>query len=78
MDNKKVSTRLRRIEGQVRGVDKMIAEGREFDEVITQLQALKSATGSLIMSLIEERLADEKGLTLTPEDAALILRLFRS
>lgn len=62
----------------MRGIDKMISEGRQFDEIITQLQALKSATGSLIMSLIEERLADEKGLTLTPEDAALILRLLRT
>lgn len=69
---------MRRIEGQVRGIDKMINEGRQFDEIIIQLQALKNATGSLIMSLIEERLSDESGLTLTPEDAALILRLLRT
>jgi DNA-binding FrmR family transcriptional regulator len=35
--------RLRRVEGQVRGVQKMIEEDRYCIEVITQLQAVKSA-----------------------------------
>jgi DNA-binding FrmR family transcriptional regulator len=39
--------RLRRIEGQVRGVERMIEEGRDCESIITQLQALRSATESV-------------------------------
>ncbi len=35
--------RLRRLEGQVRGLQKMIEEGRECEEVVTQLAAAKAA-----------------------------------
>ncbi|MFX4937351.1 metal-sensitive transcriptional regulator, partial [Acinetobacter baumannii] len=35
--------RLRRIEGQVRGLQKMVAEGRPCDEVLTQMTATKKA-----------------------------------
>lgn len=31
--------RLRRVEGQVRGIDKMLTEGRDCREVVTQLSA---------------------------------------
>ncbi len=39
-----VFDRLRRIEGQVRGLQKMILEGRECNEILTQLSAVMSAT----------------------------------
>jgi len=79
MDTKKVSTRLRRIEGQVRGVEKMVSDERKFEEIVTQLQALKSSVAGLIMFMVQERFdLDEKGLSVSPEDAALILRLLRS
>lgn len=39
-----VLDRLRRIEGQVRGVQKMIAEGRGCNDILTQLSAVLSAT----------------------------------
>ena len=35
--------RLRRVEGQVRGVEKMLAEGRECREILTQLSAATKA-----------------------------------
>lgn len=35
--------RLRRIEGQVRGVERMIDEGRECREVVQQMAAIRSA-----------------------------------
>ncbi|MBI5290252.1 MAG: metal-sensitive transcriptional regulator, partial [Chloroflexi bacterium] len=35
--------RLRRIEGQVRGVQKMLDEDRECHEIIQQLAAIRSA-----------------------------------
>ena len=39
--------RLRRIEGQVRGVQKMIAEGRDCESIITQLAAVRAAIESV-------------------------------
>ena len=35
--------RLKRVEGQVRGIQKMIENGRECESVITQLAAARSA-----------------------------------
>jgi DNA-binding FrmR family transcriptional regulator len=35
--------RLRRVEGQVRGVEAMLAEGRECRDVVTQLSAATRA-----------------------------------
>ncbi len=35
--------RLRRLEGQVRGVERMIREGRDCQEVLEQLAALRAA-----------------------------------
>ena len=36
-------TRLRRIEGQVRGIQKMLKEDRDCMEVVTQVQAARAA-----------------------------------
>ncbi len=38
-----VRKRLNRIEGQVRGVNKMLDEGRSCQEIIQQLTAIRSA-----------------------------------
>jgi DNA-binding FrmR family transcriptional regulator len=45
--------RLRRIEGQIRGIQKMIEEGRDCESLITQLAAIRSAVegvGSLMLN----------------------------
>ena len=45
--------RLKRIEGQIRGIEKMIAAGRDCESLITQLAAIRSAVetvGSLILN----------------------------
>ncbi|MET3575471.1 metal-sensitive transcriptional regulator [Bhargavaea ullalensis] len=41
--DQKVKNRLRRIEGQVKGVLQMMEEGRDCREVVMQLRAIKSA-----------------------------------
>ncbi len=38
-----VLTRMRRIEGQARGVQRMVREGRDCLEILTQLASLRSA-----------------------------------
>ena len=45
--------RLKRIEGQVRGIEKMIVNGRDCESLITQLAAVRSAVegvGALMLN----------------------------
>jgi len=45
--------RLKRIEGQVRGIQKMIDDGRDCESLITQLAAVRSAidsAGALVLN----------------------------
>jgi DNA-binding FrmR family transcriptional regulator len=46
-----VKKRLRRIEGQVRGVAKMLDEGRECQEILQQLSAIRSAVQQASVTL---------------------------
>ena len=39
--------RLRRIEGQVRGIERMLVDGRDCESLITQLAAVRSAIESV-------------------------------
>lgn len=64
---KEVRTRLRRIEGQVRGVERMLEEGRECRDVVTQLAAASRALDQAGFRLVSA------GLTYClehPEEAA--------
>jgi len=52
IDNKAVTNRLKRIEGQVRGLIKMIEDEKSCDEILIQIGSVKSAlhkTGQVIM-----------------------------
>ncbi len=42
-----VSLRLRRIEGQIRGIQRMVDEGRDCRDIVNQVVAVKSALSSL-------------------------------
>ncbi|MCX2726765.1 metal-sensitive transcriptional regulator [Thermomicrobium sp. 4228-Ro] len=48
--------RLRRIEGQARGIARMIEEGRECVDVVQQLVAMRAATDSLCAELVQAML----------------------
>ncbi|MGD8623454.1 MAG: metal-sensitive transcriptional regulator [Anaerolineae bacterium] len=50
---KEMLTRLRRIEGQARGVQRMIAEDRDCVEILNQLASLRSAAYSASVALTE-------------------------
>lgn len=45
--------RLKRIEGQARGVQKMVDEGRECGDILTQLASIRAAVNSLNGELLE-------------------------
>ncbi|BBZ26177.1 hypothetical protein MMAD_04720 [Mycolicibacterium madagascariense] len=48
--------RLRRIEGQVRGVAKMIEDDKYCIDVLTQISAVNSALQSVALGLLDEHL----------------------
>ncbi len=48
--------RLRRIEGQVRGIAKMIDEDKYCIDVLTQISAVNSALQSVALGLLDEHL----------------------
>ena len=48
-----ITARLRRIEGQVRGVLKMLEEDRECEEMLTQTMAIRSALDNVGARLME-------------------------
>lgn len=50
--------RLRRIEGQVRGVQTMITDERECGEIMQQLAAVRSAVQSVTQVFLEEYATD--------------------
>jgi DNA-binding FrmR family transcriptional regulator len=60
--------RLKRLEGQVRGVEKMIEDGRDCESIVTQLGAVRSAiegVGALLLRNYMKICFDNK----TPECA---------
>ena len=50
---KELLARMRRIEGQARGVQRMISEDRDCLEILTQLASLRSAAYSASVALTE-------------------------
>jgi DNA-binding FrmR family transcriptional regulator len=51
-------TRLRRIEGQVRGVEKMVDEDRDCHEILQQLNSIRSAVQGASMLFLNEVASD--------------------
>ncbi len=54
----KITARLRRIEGQVRGVENMVAEDRDCHEILQQLNSIRSAVQSTSKMFLQEVAAD--------------------
>ena len=84
----KLLDRLNRIEGQVRGVVRMIEDDRYCIDVLTQVSAATRALQSFALELLTEhmsgclvdaaRAGDEEGEAKVQEAAAAIARLVRS
>ncbi len=51
--DKNITTRLRRIEGQVQGLQRMVEGGRECEEVLTQIMAVRSSLDQVGLLLME-------------------------
>lgn len=54
----KLLDRLRRVEGQVRGVQNMLNTGRDCREILQQLTAIRAAVHGASLTLLEEYASD--------------------
>jgi DNA-binding FrmR family transcriptional regulator len=57
MSDEKILQHLRRIEGQVKGIQRMVAEERPCDDVLTQIMAVKAALDRVTSDLVQTNLA---------------------
>jgi CsoR family transcriptional regulator, copper-sensing transcriptional repressor len=79
-----VLKRLRRIEGQVRGVEKMVDENRYCIDVVTQVTAIQAALDKVALELLSDHAAncvigapEDKQADRTEELMAAVKRLLR-
>ena len=80
--------RLRRIEGQVRGLERMVDEDKYCIDILTQVSAVTRALESVALGLLEEHLGHcvaqavaeggDTGAEKVREASAAIARLVRS
>jgi CsoR family transcriptional regulator, copper-sensing transcriptional repressor len=77
-------TRLNRVEGQVRGIRKMVEEDRYCIDVLTQIGAVQAALDKVALGLLDEHARhcviegpDEKKEDRTEELMAAVGRLMR-
>ncbi|MGC6769224.1 metal-sensitive transcriptional regulator [Enterococcus sp. LJL128] len=76
--DKKIGNRLKRSEGQIRGVLKMMEEGKDCREVVTQLMAVRSSIDKVIGLVVTENLVQcmqEKEVDLSSEEIEKALEM---
>ena len=56
-DNTAILNRLRRVEGQVRGIAQMVEDNRYCIDVLTQMQAVKSAFARVESEILKQHAA---------------------
>ena len=77
--------RLRRVEGQVRGIEGMVEDDRYCIDVITQISAVQAALDKVALGLVdgharhcmEPGMSDGRGEQLTDEMMAAVGRLLK-
>ena len=80
--------RLRRIEGQVRGIARMVEEDKYCIDILTQISAMKSALENVALGLMDDHLkhcvldaarqGGDEGAAKIAEASAAIQRLVKS
>jgi DNA-binding FrmR family transcriptional regulator len=84
-DKERVANRLRRIEGQIRGIERMVTEDRYCIDVVTQISAVQAALDKVALALLDDHArhcvvggaADGDPAELTDELMAAVARLLR-
>lgn len=57
-DNEAIIKRLRRIEGQVKGIQKMVEEGKYCGDILIQVAAVRAAMNSVGGLILENHMKD--------------------
>jgi len=60
-------TRLRRIEGQIRGLQRMVEEGKDCEAILTQLMAARAALDKAGLFIVERYLDECLAGTADPQ-----------
>jgi DNA-binding FrmR family transcriptional regulator len=71
--NEQLRARLRRIEGQVRGIARMLESGRACEDVVTQLMAVRSSIDTVGALVLDSHLGSCLG-SATPRQEVDALR----
>ncbi|MBE3558074.1 MAG: metal-sensitive transcriptional regulator [Ktedonobacteraceae bacterium] len=56
-DKQQLLTRLRRVEGQVRGIQRMIEEDTYCVDIMTQIASIQSALQQVVLKMLEDHLS---------------------
>jgi DNA-binding FrmR family transcriptional regulator len=64
-DKDALSARLKRIEGQVRGIERMVSDERYCIDILTQISAIQAALDKVALRLLEQHAAH---CVIGPED----------
>jgi len=76
LPNAVVLNRVRRAQGQLGGVQRMMEEGRDLGEVVAQLKAVTKALDKAAFTLLVEELEARIAASASPEDIDEIERIF--
>lgn len=79
-EDEKLLKRLKRIEGQVRGLQKMVEETRDCQDILTQFAAVRNALDTAGEALLEQYALGcraHPGEVVTPSDVVRAVKLLR-
>ena len=76
--SKEISDRLSRIEGHIRGIKKMLEEGRPCDEVLLQFSSVQAALSKTSKLLLEDHFDHCIMANVPPEKEAELLSFKRA
>lgn len=66
--------RMRRIEGQIRGIINMLGEGKTCEQVVTQMLAARAAMDKAATEMLKCQIADSLGEESSVETREVIMR----
>lgn len=69
-DKEALAKRLHRIEGQVRGIERMLAEDRYCIDILTQIAAVNTALQAVALKILDQHVKHCVAGALTSGDAA--------
>ena len=73
-NRKSLTNRLNRIEGQVRGINKMVSEDKYCVDIITQILAIKSSLVSVEALILENHLEEHVVQQMKGKDSASAIK----